>query len=162
MMGDRRREETGWNWMWRVKGTTGFGMRRERKCPVGQENELKNVAVAIAGRGNIWKVSETVGVRGHQDSLEIILAEMSNSGEMESEETICTKFMWFLFEVGGTHSTSKSLSQNFSCLENAGTIILQRKWKDYTVSCLTSHPSHELIQNPDTINEAILHVQTGN
>ena len=47
--------------------------------------------VGVGDRENLEKTPENWNVRISQDSMEMTLAEMSNSGEMEPEETTSSR-----------------------------------------------------------------------
>lgn len=94
--------------------------------------------------------------------MEMTLAERPNSGEIEPEGTTSSRQTWPPVESGGHIPILKVLTQNCSCLNG----MQWQKWsrdckKGYSVAGPTWDPSHLHTPNPDTINETILFLQTG-
>lgn len=68
-------------------GGTQVREGNRKRGPEGQENKCKS-AVAVDGSGaNLQEFSETWDKGGSQESMQVTLAKMSNSGHMEPEET---------------------------------------------------------------------------
>jgi hypothetical protein len=97
-------------------------------------------------------------MRGYQDSMGMILAKMPNSEEMELEET--TSRTWPSSEARDHLPMFKIFNpEMFLSIGNAGT-KMEGRLEGRLVTGPTWDPSHISIQNPDTITEAILCVQT--
>ena len=96
-------------------------------CPEVQENDSKYTAVGVRGQMNLQKVPETWYVGGHQDSKDMALAKMPNSGEIELEETTSGAQTWVPVEAGDHQPIFKIFKPElFLSKGNAGTKMEER------------------------------------
>lgn len=139
-----------------------YGKRRERS-PEGQGNEQKYVAMEIGRKGDHQEVPDVREVRGFQDPVGMLLAEIPNGGQIEPEETTSSRYAWPPVEGWGHSPISNFLIHNCSCLkETQGQKILEQRMKKRPCrDHCTLGPSHLQTPNPNTIADAKKCSQTG-
>ena len=71
----------------------------------------------VGDRKNISKVTEIWDAIGYQDSMVMTLTKMANSGEMEPEYTISSRYTLPSTKAGGCPSIFNVLTQNRSCIK---------------------------------------------
>ena len=136
-MEEERREEK--------RSRSKYGRRKERG-PEGQEIEWKH-AVALGGgvnsEQNLQKVPATWNVKGAQDSMRVTLVEMTNSAEMEPEQSTSSRQTGTTVEGQGYQPTCKTFDLGlFLSKRNAGTKMEKRLKESHPVTGLTWDPSH--------------------